>query len=108
LYKAVNFIYNLSSFIIITVCLAGVFPAIYVSNFETLKGIEAILEEVKWRLVTKWNVDFSICCCDFFIIGSYIVYQQIDYMNKKDLGFKANQILSISYRNVWRGNNRQF
>jgi putative ABC transport system permease protein len=25
---------------IITVCLAGVFPAIYVSNFETLKGIE--------------------------------------------------------------------
>jgi putative ABC transport system permease protein len=59
------------------------------------------LEEVKWRLVTKWNVDFSFAVATFFIIGSYIVYQQIDYMNKKDLGFKANQILSISYRNVY-------
>jgi putative ABC transport system permease protein len=38
LYKAVNFIYNLS--LLFTVCLAGVFPAIYVSNFETLKVLK--------------------------------------------------------------------
>jgi putative ABC transport system permease protein len=87
---------------IITVCLAGVFPAIYVSNFETLKVLKGNFGRSKsgvWLRNGMLIFQFSIAT--FFIIGSYIVYQQIDYMNKKDLGFKANQIVSISYRNVY-------
>ncbi|WP_369753823.1 ABC transporter permease [Flavobacterium sp. WC2409] len=86
----------------ITVCLAGVFPAIYVSNFETLKVLKGNFGRSKsgvWLRNGMLIFQFSIAT--FFIIGSYIVYQQIDYMNRKDLGFKANQILSISYRNVY-------
>ena len=87
---------------IITVCLAGVFPAIYVSNFETLKVLKGNFGRSKsgvWLRNGMLIFQFSIAT--FFIIGSYIVYQQIDYMNRKDLGFKANQILSIAYRNVY-------
>ncbi len=86
----------------ITVCLAGVFPAIYVSNFETLKVLKGNFGRSKsgvWLRNGMLIFQFSIAT--FFIIGSYIVYQQIDHINKKDLGFKANQILSISYRNVY-------
>jgi hypothetical protein len=59
------------------------------------------LEEVKWRLVTKWNVDFSICCCDFFYHRILYCLSANRLYEQKDLGFKANQILSISYRNVY-------
>jgi len=87
---------------IITVCLSGVFPAIYVSNFETLKVLKGNFGRSKsgvWLRNGMLIFQFSIAT--FFIIGSYIVYQQIDYMNRKDLGFKANQILSVSYRNLY-------
>ncbi|TWH99085.1 putative ABC transport system permease protein [Flavobacterium tiangeerense] len=86
----------------ITVCLAGVFPAIYVSNFEALKVLKGNFGRSKsgvWLRNGMLIFQFSIAT--FFIIGFYIVYQQIDHINKKDLGFKANQILSISYRNVY-------
>ena len=33
----------------------------------------------------------------FFIVSGLIVTQQVDYLSKKDLGFKGNQILSINY-----------
>jgi putative ABC transport system permease protein len=31
-----------------------------------------------------------------FFIGSYIVYQQIDYLTNKDLGFKGDQVIEIN------------
>ncbi|MGK4568372.1 ABC transporter permease [Flavobacterium sp. 3HN19-14] len=37
----------------------------------------------------------------FFIVGSYIVYEQIDYLNNKDLGFKGKQVLQVDYRNPY-------
>ncbi|MNS79828.1 MacB-like periplasmic core domain protein [compost metagenome] len=33
----------------------------------------------------------------FFIIGSHIVYQQINYLSNKDLGFKGEQVMSITF-----------
>ncbi len=90
---------------IVTIVFAGIFPAVYVSNFETLKVLKGNFGRNKsgvWLRNTMLILQFSIAT--FFIIGSYIVYQQIDYINKKDLGFKGEQVLSIAYRNKydWR------
>ncbi|CAM4031818.1 ABC transporter permease [Flavobacterium antarcticum] len=85
---------------IITIIFAGIFPAIYVSNFETLKVLKGNFGRNKsgvWLRNAMLILQFSIAT--FFIIGSYIVYQQIDYISNKDLGFKGDQVLSISYRN---------
>jgi putative ABC transport system permease protein len=97
-----QFYLQLTIIFIITVCLAGVFPAIYVSNFETLKVLKGNFGRSKSGVwLRNGMLIFQFSTATFFIIGSYIVYQQIDHINKKDLGFKANQILSISYRNVY-------
>lgn len=90
---------------IVTVVFAGIFPAIYVSNFETLKVLKGNFGRNKsgvWLRNIMLILQFAIAT--FFIIGSYIVYQQIDYISKKDLGFKGEQVLSIDYRNNydWR------
>ncbi len=100
--KGSQFFMQLMFIFIITVALAGIFPAIYVSNFATLNVLKGNFSRSKsgiWLRNSMLIFQFSVA--SFFIIGSYIVYQQVNYLNTKDLGFKANQILNISYRNVY-------
>jgi putative ABC transport system permease protein len=85
---------------IITIVVAGIFPAVYVSNFETLKVLKGNFGRSKsgiWLRNSMLILQFSIAT--FFIVGSYIVYQQIQFISTKDLGFKGEQVLSITYRN---------
>ena len=59
---------------IITVCLAGVFPAIYVSNFETLKVLKGNFGRSKSGIwLRNGMLIFQFSIATFFIIGSYIV-----------------------------------
>ena len=83
---------------IITIIAAGVFPAIYVSNFETLKVIKGNFGRSKsgiWLRNGMLILQFAIA--SFFIIGSYIVVQQVNYLANKDLGFSGKQVLEIFY-----------
>jgi len=78
----------------------GIFPAVYVSNFETLKVLRGNFSRSKngiWVRNGMLVIQFAIAT--FFIIGSYIVYEQVSYMNSKDLGFEGNQVIQIKYRN---------
>ncbi|MFC0779954.1 ABC transporter permease [Flavobacterium sp. HJSW_4] len=82
---------------IITIVFAGIFPALYVANFETLKVLRGNFSRSKsgvWIRNGMLIVQFAIA--SFFIIGSVIVYQQIKYLNNKDLGFKGDQVMAIS------------
>jgi len=85
-----------------TIAVAGLFPAIYVSNFETLKVLKGNFGRSKsgvWLRNGMLILQFAIAT--FFIIGSYIVYEQVQYISTKDLGFKGDQVLSINYRNKY-------
>lgn len=89
----------------ITVAVAGIFPALYVSNFETLKVLRGNFSRSKsgiWLRNTMLILQFAIA--GFFIVGSYIVYSQVKYLMEKDIGFKGEQVMIVSYRNAydWR------
>jgi putative ABC transport system permease protein len=92
---------------IATVGVAGIIPAIYVSNFEVLKVLKGNFGRSKRGIwLRNGMLIFQFSIASFFIIGSYIVYNQIDHMNNKDLGFKASHILDISYRNIYGDDNK--
>lgn len=83
---------------VIVILFAGIFPAIYVSNFETLKVIKGNYGRSKsgiWLRNGMLVLQFAIA--SFFIIGSSIVYQQVRFMSTKDLGFSGDQIISLNY-----------
>ncbi|HEU4790311.1 MAG TPA: ABC transporter permease, partial [Flavobacterium sp.] len=82
---------------VITVLVAGVFPAIYVSNFETLKVLKGDFGRSKSGVwIRNGMLIFQFAIATFFIIGSHIVYQQISYLSSKDLGYKGNQVIDVS------------
>ncbi|MNE36346.1 FtsX-like permease family protein [compost metagenome] len=84
---------------IVVVITAGIFPAIYVANFEALNVLKGNFNRSKkgiWLRNGMLILQFGIA--SFFIIGSYIVYEQVQYMSTKDLGFKGEQIMDIRYR----------
>ena len=84
---------------IIVIVIAGIFPAVYVSNFESLKVLKGNFGRSKngiWLRNGMLILQFSIA--SFFIIGSYIVYKQVEFMSNKDLGFQGKQVLDIVFR----------
>lgn len=84
----------------IVVLLAGIFPALYVSNFEALQVLKGNFSRSKsgiWLRNGMLVLQFAIA--SFFIVGSYIVYEQVDFISKKKLGFNGEQILDVYYRN---------
>ncbi|MFA7650725.1 MAG: ABC transporter permease, partial [Flavobacteriaceae bacterium] len=80
------------------VIFAGIFPALYVANFEALKVLKGNFSRSKsgiWLRNGMLVVQFAIA--SLFIVGSYVVYQQVNYMSEKDLGFKGDQVIRAQY-----------
>ncbi|CAM3541726.1 ABC transporter permease [Flavobacterium chungbukense] len=94
---ASQFYIQLILIFIITILTAGLFPAIYISNFETFKVLKGNFERSKNGIwLRNGMLIFQFAIASFFIIGSNIVYQQIKFLQNKDLGFKGDQIISVS------------
>jgi putative ABC transport system permease protein len=97
-----QFYLQLMAIFIVTVILAGIFPAVYVSNFESLKVLKGNFGRSKSGVwLRNGMLIFQFAVAAFFIVGSYIVYEQIDLMNSKALGFNGKQVLNVSYRNIY-------
>ncbi|RED25208.1 putative ABC transport system permease protein [Flavobacterium cutihirudinis] len=82
----------------LVIVLAGIFPAIYISNFETLKVIKGNFSRSKsgiWIRNSMLIFQFGIAA--FFIIGALIVNSQVSFMMNKDLGFSGDQVLSVTF-----------
>lgn len=81
------------------ILVSGVFPAVYISNFETLKVLKGNFSRSKngvWIRNGMLVLQFSIAT--LFIIGSFIVYKQVNFMMAKDLGFNGSQVMDISFK----------
>ncbi|MDR7369519.1 ABC transporter permease [Flavobacterium aquidurense] len=85
----------------LVIILAGIFPAIYISNFETLKVLKGNFSRSKsgiWIRNSMLIFQFGIAA--FFIIGALIVNSQVTYMMNKDLGFSGDQVIRIPFNYV--------
>ncbi|KFF10066.1 ABC transporter permease [Flavobacterium hydatis] len=97
--EGAQFYVQLIFIFVLVILVAGVLPAIYVSNFEPLKVLKGNFSRSKsgiWLRNGMLVLQFAIAT--FFIIGSFIVYQQVNYMANKDLGFKGAQVMDISFK----------
>jgi putative ABC transport system permease protein len=89
---------GLVSFACVVGVLAGIYPAFIVSGFKPaliLKGQQGSVKGKaglrKFLVVTQFSISVVL------IIATMITYQQLQFMNNRDLGYNKDQVVTLRY-----------
>ncbi len=82
--------------------LAGIYPAVQAASYSALQAFQSFKMAVSFkRPFVQRLVIMQFVLASMLIIGSLICYQQLRFLENKDLGFQYSQVLEL---NIGAGN----
>ncbi|MEO9569563.1 MAG: ABC transporter permease [Polaribacter sp.] len=77
--------------------LIGFIPAFYLSKFKAVEVLKGNVSRSKQGVFARnMMLGIQFLISGFFLTGSLIIYNQVDYIMNKDLGFKGDQVIVVS------------
>jgi putative ABC transport system permease protein len=77
---------------------SGIYPALYLSSFEPAKVLKGIIKKGGGNIsFRKALVIFQFSISIILIIATVIVFQQLNYIQNKSLGFDKSHVVTLRY-----------
>ena len=89
--------------------LAGSYPALFLSGFRPIDVLKSKLSiGFKGGFLRSFLVVFQFSISVFLIVGTLVIYNQLNYIRNKDLGFDRSQVVTIKNTTALGKNTKVF
>lgn len=83
-------------FLVLTGCLAGLYPAFYLSSFKPVKVLKGVIQHGRTAaLPRKVMVVVQFTVSVVLIMGTLVVYQQVEYARNRPVGYDRQSLITL-------------
>ena len=105
-----HFIWIIGTALLVVGIISGIYPAVLLSRFNPKEALYSFAKHnhlsSRTTIFKKAMVAFQFVCSQLLIVGSMIIYLQLDYMREKEVGFDTKNIMYL--HNPWNAPNEKY